>query len=145
MDYRIFDGKYYVRLDKDDEVIASLLTLCEKEDIRTAHFQGIGGCSSAVTGVFETESKTYRQHKVTGMLEMISLDGNVTEYENKPYIHAHAAFAYHDAEGAAQALSGHLLEAVIGLTGEIVLTPAGGHIGRRYVEEMGIRIWDFDR
>lgn len=143
MEYRKFSEKYYVRLDKGDEVISSLLALCEKEGIRLAQIQGIGGCEAVTTGVFDLDKKIYNEETVSGMLEMISLDGNITEYEGKPYLHAHAVFAYSD-EGAAKLLSGHLLKAVIGLTGEIVLTPADGHITRRFVEEDGIRVWDFE-
>lgn len=144
MEYRNYSGKYYVRLDKDDEVIASLISLCEKENIKVAQIQGIGGCEKAVVGVFDMVKKDYNRETVCGMLEMISLDGNVTEHEGKPYIHAHATFAYHDESGQARVLTGHLLEAVIGLTGEIVLTPADGHITRRFVEDLGIRVWNFE-
>ena len=144
MEYRNYSGKYYVRLDKDDEVIASLISLCEKENIKVAQIQGIGGCEKAVVGVFDMDKKDYNRETVCGMLEMISLDGNVTEYEGKPYVHAHATFAYHDESGQARVLTGHLLEAVIGLTGEIVLTPADGHITRRFVEDLGIRVWSFE-
>ncbi len=144
MEYRNYSGKYYVRLDKDDEVIASLISLCEKENIKVAQIQGIGGCEKAVVGVFDMDKKDYNRETVCGMLEMISLDGNVTEYEGKAYVHAHATFAYHDESGQARVLTGHLLEAVIGLTGEIVLTPADGHITRRFVEDLGIRVWNFE-
>lgn len=144
MEYRIFDQKYYVRLDKGDEIISSLCSLCEKENIKTAQIQGIGGCESAKVGVFDPERRVYRQREIEQLLEMVSLDGNVTFYENKPYIHAHAAFAYHGEDKKPEILSGHLLEAVIGLTGEIVLTPAAGCISRKYIEELGIRIWDFE-
>lgn len=143
MEYRKFDQKYYVRLDKGDEIIASLTQLCEAENIRTAQIQGIGGCGSAKVGVFDPERKVYRQRELCCLLEMVSLDGNVTFYEGKPYIHAHASFAYHGEEKKPEILSGHLLEATVCLTGEIVITPADGNIGRKVIEELGIRIWDF--
>ena len=143
MEYRKFGEKLYVRLDKDDEIISSLLKVCAQEGLKVAQIQGIGGCSKAVAGVFDLEKKEYIREEVNSMLELISLDGNLTEYEGKPYIHAHATFAY-NSDGAAKLLSGHLLEAVIGLTGEIMITPAEGHIGRRFIPELGIRVWDFD-
>lgn len=144
MEYRKFGEKYYVRLDKGDEIIGSLVSVCEKENIKTAQIQGIGGCESAKVGIFDMDRRVYRQRELYCLLEMVSLDGNVTVYEGKPYIHAHASFAYHGEEKKPEILSGHLLEAVIGLTGEIVLTPADGCIGRKYVEELGIRVWDFE-
>ncbi len=142
MDYRKFDDKIYVRLDKDDEITASLIAVCAKEQITVAQVQGIGGCETATVGVFDMAKRAYNETTVNGMLELISLDGNVTEYEDKPYLHAHAVFAYEE-NGEKRTLSGHLLSAVIGLTGEIVLTPASGNISRKYIDELGIRIWDF--
>lgn len=142
MDYRKFDNKIYVRLDKGDEITASLIAVCAKEQITVAQVQGIGGCETATVGVFDMAKRAYNETTVNGMLELISLDGNVTEYEDKPYLHAHAVFAYEE-NGEKRTLSGHLLSAVIGLTGEIVLTPASGSIGRKYIDELGIRIWDF--
>ena len=144
MEYRKIDQKYYIRLDKDDEIIESITRLCEDENIKVAQIQGIGGCDSAKVGIFDTERKVYRQRELCCLMEMVSLDGNVTSYEGKPYIHAHASFAYYGEEKKPEILSGHLLEAIIGLTGEIVLTPAVGCIGRKYIEELGIRIWDFE-
>ena len=143
MEYRKFGEKYYVRLDRGDEITASLLELCGKEDIRLAQVQGIGGCMSAAVGIFDPDKREYVRHEVTAMLELISLDGNVTEYEGKPYLHAHAAFAYNK-DGEAHTLTGHLLEAVIGLTGEIVITPAEGRISREFISDLGIRTWKFD-
>lgn len=143
MEYRKFGEKIYVRLDRGDEILASLISVCEKEGVSVAQIQGIGGCMSAAVGIFDTDAKQYVRYDKETMLELISLDGNVTRYEDKPYIHAHATFAYNE-DGGAHTLTGHLLEAVIGLTGEIVITPADGRIGRRFIPETGIRIWDFE-
>ncbi|MBQ3264830.1 MAG: DUF296 domain-containing protein [Ruminococcus sp.] len=143
MDYRKFDDKLYVRLDKGDEIITALTAVCEKEKLSVAQIQGIGGCESVTVGVFDADKKCYNETTVEGLLEMTSLDGSLTSYEGKPYLHLHAAFAYCE-DGEIRPLSGHLLKAVIGLTGEIVVTPAKGQIGRKYIEELGIRIWDFE-
>lgn len=143
MEYREYNDKIYVRLDKGDEVLSSLVKVCEQKQITTAQIQGIGGCQKAVVGVFDPDRRDYNREEVNALLEMISLDGNITVYEGNPYIHAHASFAYRGDGGKAAVLCGHLLEAVIGLTGEIVITPAEGRITRRYDESLGIRVWDF--
>ncbi len=144
MEHRFINGTCYIRLDRGDELIGSLLTIAGEEGLSLARVHGIGGCSSATVGVFDPEKREYEKKTVTGMLEMLSLEGNLTEYEDKPYLHVHASFAYRE-DGEIRLLAGHLLEAVIGLTGEITLTPEEGHIGRKMNEELGIRIWDFDR
>ena len=144
MDYREFKDKFYLLLDKGDEIIASLTALCEKEQLRAASFEGIGGCDHVEVGIFDPDKKSYVTHVQDGLLELVSLNGNVTRYEDRPYIHAHAVFAYHDEAMRAQTLSGHLLSAQIGLTAEIAVTPVDLPITRKYVDELGIRVWEFD-
>lgn len=39
MDYRKFGETYYIRLDRGDEIISSILGICQKEQIESAIFQ----------------------------------------------------------------------------------------------------------
>lgn len=43
MDYRKFGETYYIRMDKGDEIISTILGICQKEQIASAIFSGIGG------------------------------------------------------------------------------------------------------
>ena len=47
MNYKKIGETYYIRVDRDDEVIANILDVCKKESIPSAVFSGIGGCKSA--------------------------------------------------------------------------------------------------
>ena len=38
MDYRKFGECYYIRMDRDDEIISTILEICKKENIRSATF-----------------------------------------------------------------------------------------------------------
>ena len=38
MDYRKFGETYYVRMDRGDEIISSILGICQKEQIESAIF-----------------------------------------------------------------------------------------------------------
>ena len=44
MDYRKLGETYYIRMDKGDEIIRTILEICQKEQITSAIFSGIGGC-----------------------------------------------------------------------------------------------------
>ena len=44
MDYRKFGECYYIRMDRDAEIISTILEICKKENVRSATFSGIGGC-----------------------------------------------------------------------------------------------------
>ena len=40
MDYRKFGECYYIRMDRNDEIISTILKICKKENIRSATFSG---------------------------------------------------------------------------------------------------------
>lgn len=40
MEYRKIGDNYYIRMDRDDEIISNLVSICEKESIPSAVFSG---------------------------------------------------------------------------------------------------------
>ena len=77
MDYRKFGECYYIRMDRDDEIISTILEICKKENIRSATFSGIGGCKDAEIQTFIPETGSFEEQRISGMLELVSLNGNV--------------------------------------------------------------------
>lgn len=144
MEYRKIGETYYVRMDRGDEIISSLLEICEKESIPSAVFSGIGGCQSAELQVFIPETGSFETEQLEGMLELVSLNGNVVRDENnKLFHHTHALFTFKkDEHGIA---GGHLKSSTVLYTAEIELRPiVGGSIGRKYDPETGTGFWDFN-
>lgn len=144
MEYRKIGETYYVRMDRGDEIISSLLEICEKESIPSAVFSGIGGCQSAELQVFIPETGSFETEQLEGMLELVSLNGNVVRDENnKLFHHTHALFTFKKYEhGIAE---GHLKSSTVLYTAEIELRPTvGGSIGRKYDPETGTGFWDFN-
>ena len=95
MEYRKIGDNYYVRMDRGDEIISTLLEICEKESIPSAVFSGIGGCQSAELQVFIPETGSFETEHLEGMLELVSLNGNVVRDDNgQPYHHTHALFSF---------------------------------------------------
>ena len=95
MDYRKFGERYYIRMDRDDEIISGILNICKKENIRSAIFSGIGGCKEAEIQTFVPETGSFEEQHISGMLELASLNGNVvTDETGNYYHHTHAVFAY---------------------------------------------------
>ncbi len=144
MDYRKLGETYYVRLDRGDEIIGSLLEICEKEKIMSATFSGIGGCGSAEIQTFIPETGQFEIRNLTGMLELVSLLGNIVSDESgKLYHHTHAAFAYKE-NNEHHMDAGHIKSVVVLYTAEIELRPVvGGIIRRKYDPETGTGFWDF--
>ena len=64
-------------MDRGDEIISNLLEICDKESIPSAVFSGIGGCQSAELQVFIPATGSFETEQLEGMLELVSLNGNV--------------------------------------------------------------------
>ena len=144
MEYRNYNGTYYVRMDRGDEIIASLMSICRTEGIQAAVFSGIGGCSSADIQTFNPEAGEFETETVEGMLELLSITGNiVADDEGEYFHHAHAAFSYKK-DGEHHVVGGHMKSTVVLYTAEIELRPvAGGRIGLKPDPETGTGFWKF--
>ena len=143
MDYRRSNDRIYLRLDKGDEMLSSILEICRKENLHSAVFHGIGAASEAVVATLIPEEERFLEHKKEGMLEMISLIGNIThDDDRKLYAHAHVMFSYMNENGVIEFFGGHLLSAVTWYTGEIVLDAVGEEgLGRQKDACSDIMVW----
>ena len=144
MDYRKYGETYYLRLDRGDEVISEVLALCRAERIGSAIFSGIGGCSEAEIQIFIPEDGAFETRRIEGMLELVSLTGNVFSDDDGRYCHhVHAVFSHK--AGAEHCISaGHIKKIVVLYTAEIELRPViGGTIGHKYDPQTGTGFWDF--
>lgn len=146
MDYKKIGDEFYIRLDKDDKIFQSLQHICEKEHILSGQIKGIGACGSATVSSYIPELKQFKQHSVTGMLEIVSLLGNVAKNATgKPQLHIHAMFAYLGENDKNCVLAGHLTEGIINYTGEIVVTPSKEVISLAPDTKTEIDVWHFDK
>ena len=145
MDYRKLGNSYYIRMDRGDEVVATILGVCRREGISSATFSGIGGCSDAEIQVFRPDRGEFETERVEGLLELVSLTGNViTDEDGALYHHTHAAIAWKEG-GAHRMAGGHVKSLTVLYTAEIELRPViGGTIGRQYSPETGTGFWRFD-
>ncbi|MDS0524293.1 DNA-binding protein [Clostridium sp. SHJSY1] len=144
MDYRKIGNNFYVRIDKDEEIISNIEKICKRESILAGHFQGIGACDKAIVSTYLPDKDKFTDHPILGMLEMVSLMGNITIDENgEPVLHSHGVFSYLDEAGKPTIVAGHLTEAIVNYTGEIFIQTAEEAIGRMIDPKTGISIWKF--
>ncbi len=144
MDYRKYGDTYYIRVDKNEEIIKSIIDICKKEGIMSAVFSGIGGCKEAEIQAFISERGNFETENLSGMLELISLNGNVvTDDDGEFFHHTHALFT-HKKDGEHKVSGGHIKSITVLYTAEIELRPViGGTIKRKYDPETGTGFWDF--
>jgi predicted DNA-binding protein with PD1-like motif len=138
MKYFVFGPTYIIRLDAGEKVIASLKSLCEQDRIGAGFLNGLGAVENIELGWFDREAKDYRTIHIEEPCEIVSLYGNVTLLDGKPFLHCHIAVA--DREFAVQ--GGHLREAVVSATCEFTLTRFFDEIGRKTDPRTGLRLLD---
>ncbi len=127
-------------MNDGDEIIESLKSICKKEKIKGATITGLGAAKLAELSHYDTKEKKYNIKKFEGMLEIISLNGNITTVDNEPTIHIHMAISKSDFA----TISGHLMKAIAYPTCEIVLNIHGISITREFDEKTGLNLQKFD-
>ena len=144
MEYRKYRDTYCIRADKNDEIVRSIIEVCKKEGIKSANFSGIGGCKEAEIQTFIPESGTFETETLTGMLELVSLNGNIITDDNGEYFHhTHAMLTYKN-ENEHKVSGGHIKSLTVLYTAEIELRPVmDGEIKRKFDPETGTGFWDF--
>ncbi len=128
---------YLLILKRGETVIASLKEFCRKEGLKNGFFAGIGAVDQVEVAHYSVENKKYSSFKLGEPLEMISLIGNVfLGPEKELIVHAHTAFGRPNGE----LLGGHLVEARISGTAEILFTPLPSNLEKEFDEETGLKI-----
>jgi len=138
MKYFVLGSTYIIRLDEGDKIIESLRSLCEQDKIGAGVLNGLGTVGEAELGWFDREARDYRTVRVTEPCEIVSLHGNVTILDGRPSVHCHIALG--DREFRVR--GGHLREAVVSETAEIVLTRFFEEIGRTKDKRRGLYLLD---
>lgn len=124
--------------DKGDEPIAELQRFARAEGLSAAHFTALGAFSAATLGYFDRERRDYRRIQVAEQVEVLSLVGDVAVGDDGPKVHAHVVLGR--ADGTAH--GGHLLEARVWPTLELVLTESPAHLRRRMDPASGLALID---
>lgn len=144
MEYRNYNNVIYLRLDKGDEVLSSIANVCKSEGVKSCIFSGIGGCDYVKLGTFVPEKGIYNHYEATGMLELVSLNGDIKDSEEGPLVHAHACLSYEE-DGQIKLIGGHLLSLRVLITAEIEIRPVvGGVIKTKPGQIQGTKVWDFE-
>jgi uncharacterized protein len=115
--------------DTGDEVAAGLLDFAKGRNLGAAHFTAIGAFSDVTLGYFDWAAKDYKQIPLHEQVEVLSLVGDVAwDEQTGPKVHAHVVVGRSD--GTTR--GGHLLEAHVRPTLELILVESPAHLRRKY-------------
>ncbi len=138
MSFKKFGLKYILTIDKGEEVINAITKFAKKENIKLATFSGIGAVSSATIGYYELSTKSYRGKDFSGNLEVTSLLGNIAILKGEQFVHSHITIS----DENLNVFGGHLKQAVVGVTLEVVVELIDGEIERKFSDEIGLNLLD---
>ncbi len=145
MEYRKFDAEklidtYVLRLDRGDEIIASITALCQKEKIKLGWVTGLGAADHAVIGLYDVGERFYNKTELNGPMEITSLVGNITTKDGETYLHLHINLC----DETMAVRGGHLNECRISATSEIIVRKLEGRVERLHDTEVtGLNIFKF--
>jgi predicted DNA-binding protein with PD1-like motif len=124
--------------DKGDEFIHDMTRFATENRLAGSHFTAIGAFRDATLGFFDRHKKEYAKILVQEQVEVLSLVGDIALKQGAPQIHAHVVIGKSD--GSAH--GGHLLQAHVWPTLEVVLTESPKHLRRKLDEETGLALID---
>jgi predicted DNA-binding protein with PD1-like motif len=120
-----------------DEIAGELQRFSKSQELAGSSFKAIGALSYAKLGWFNWETKKYDLACVLDeQLELLSLIGDIALRDEEPQVHAHVVVGRSD--GTAH--GGHLLEARVRPTCELVLIESPTHLQKKIDPESGIAL-----
>ena len=132
---------YALIFDTDEEPVSLLTRFAEEHNIAAARFTAIGAFREVLVGYFDWEKKDYVHIPIREQVEVLALVGDVAfaEKEKKPRLHAHVVVGKRD--GTAH--GGHLLQARVRPTLEVILTESASYLARRHDPQSGLALIRF--
>ncbi|MGK9234609.1 DNA-binding protein [Inquilinus limosus] len=128
---------FAVILETGEAVMECLQRFAEAERLTAAQITGIGAFSEAELRYFDWERKEYLPIPVREQVEVASLIGDVAvSPEGKPALHVHLVLGRRDGT----ALAGHLAEARVRPTLELIVTEAPAHLRKALDPESGLAL-----
>ncbi|MBL8286826.1 MAG: DNA-binding protein [Rubrivivax sp.] len=128
---------YAVVFETGDEALAGLARFAADERLDAARFTGIGAFDSVVLGFFDLQRKDYERIPIDEQVEAVALVGDVAlGPDGVPKVHAHVVVAKRDGS----AWGGHLLQARVRPTLEVMLVESPSYLRRRTDPATGLAL-----
>lgn len=129
---------YLLVFHTGQEVMKGLLAFANKNKLVAGYVTGIGALSSAVIGYFDPPTDSYLRNQQNEQAELVSLIGNLALNNGEPFFHIHVGLGLRDGSGR----GGHLFEALVRPTVELVLTTSSRPIRRQIDRATGLPLLD---
>ena len=139
MEYKRFQNRIVARIDRGEEIQAQLKEIALREGIRLAEISALGAVNDFTVGVFKTDERKYYANHFTGAFEIVSLTGTITTQDGAYYAHLHMSAG----NDRGKVFGGHLNEAIVSATCEMVVTVIDGTVERAFDADVGLNLMRF--
>jgi hypothetical protein len=128
---------YAVIFETGDEIASGLSRFASDQKLAGSSFKAIGALSSVKLAWLDWKTRKYQPSVVLDeQVELVSLIGDIALKDGKPQVHAHVVIAKSD--GTAH--GGHLQEARVRPTCEVILTESAQHLRKQIDPESGLAL-----
>ncbi|MBI5047298.1 DUF296 domain-containing protein [Candidatus Micrarchaeota archaeon] len=127
-----------IRLKEGEDINEAVKQIAKKENILSGIVTGLGAAKLAEIAHWNTKKKKYSTKTLKGMLEIVSLNGNITrDSENgEPICHLHIILGKEDFS----VIAGHLVRSEVNPTCEIFILPLKTKIERKFDTKTGLKL-----
>jgi predicted DNA-binding protein with PD1-like motif len=136
MEFKRLKNFYILKISRGEEIQRAIEEFSKKEAKNGGFFIGIGAVEEATLAHYSVKNKKYTQKKIKRPLEIASLIGNVCFSEGEIIVHSHVVLA----DKNLKTFSGHLIEAKVSGTLEIIFFPFTKKIEKIYDKITGLRL-----
>ncbi|MGB8478940.1 MAG: DUF296 domain-containing protein [Acidobacteriaceae bacterium] len=129
---------YAVIFGVGDEILGGLTKFAEENHISAARITGIGSIHNGTLAWLNPETKKFRMIHIDQQAEVLSLLGDIAMYQGKPVVHVHMVVGF----GDGTAHGGHLLQAHVWPTLEVIVTSYPRSLYKKFDPQKGIAVID---
>ena len=129
---------YFLVFERGEEFFPTLTAFCNDNDVHWAQFSGIGAVENVEIGYYDLPNKQYVFRAEAGPFEVANMDGNVTELDESPLIHAHCVLSRCDE--SLECVGGHLRRATVAVTLEVCVWQVTQPLQREFDDEIGLNL-----
>lgn len=137
MEYtKISDGIYVFRLEVGEDIVHSLESFCDEQQIVAAEISGIGALKELEIKHYSVENQEYAKQEYQEELEICSLYGLMTTAG----LHAHIVVA----DNTMATFGGHLSKGIVGATCEGTIKVFPDRLTRMHDDKTGLKILNLE-
>lgn len=127
---------YALIFETGDEVMSTLTDFAKTRQLSASRLTAIGAFSDVILGYFNWDTKDYKKLPFPEQVEVLSLIGDIALKDGEPNVHVHTVVGRSDGT----TLGGHLLEAHVRPTLEVILVESPAYLRKEIDPESGLAL-----